>query len=147
MTLYREGFYGYLQNPLQCNVNALNPACDVQVTIEVYTMKQTVNFSDFCDAFRAYDRYDQFGYQALMVIFEYLEEMEESTGQELELDVVAICCDYSTDPYKNIADNYSIDLSDADGDEDAEKQIVLDYLNDNTMVLGETDCEIVYQCF
>ena len=110
-------------------------------------MKQSVTFSAFVDAFHAYDRYDAFGYQALRVIFDYLESYEEDLGEEVELDVIAICCDYSTEHYKDIADNYSIDLSNADGDEDSEKQIVLDYLNDNTMVLGETDCEIVYQCF
>ena len=110
-------------------------------------MKQSINFSAFVDAFRAYDRYDQFGYQALRVIFDYLEQYEQDCNEELELDVIAICCDYSTDHYKDIADNYRIDLSEADGDEDDEKQIVLDYLNDNTMVLGETDCEIVYQVF
>lgn len=109
-------------------------------------MKQTINFSDFVDAFRAYDRYDQFGYQALMVIFEYLEELEESTGQELELDVVAICCDYATDNWESISENYSIDLSDFE-DEEEKKQAVIDYLNDQTIVLGETDCEIVYQIF
>jgi len=109
-------------------------------------MKQTINFSDFVDAFRAYDRYDQFGYQALMVIFEHLEELEESTGQELELDVVAICCDYATDNWESISENYSIDLSDFE-DEEEKKQAVIDYLNDQTIVLGETDCEIVYQIF
>jgi hypothetical protein len=110
-------------------------------------MKQSVTFSGFVDAFRAYDRYGNFGYEALRVIFDYLEQYEQDTGEELELDVIAICCDYDSSHYKDIADNYRIDLSDADGDEDDEKQIVLDYLNDNTMVLGETDCEIVYQCF
>jgi hypothetical protein len=110
-------------------------------------MKQSVNFSAFVDAFQDHDRYDQFGYQALRVIFEYLEQYEQDCNEELELDVIAICCDYSTDHYKDIANNYKIDLSDAEGDEDAEKEIVLDYLNDNTMVLGETDCEIVYQVF
>jgi hypothetical protein len=109
-------------------------------------MKQTINFSDFVDAFRAYDRYDQFGYQALMVIFEYLEEMEESTGQELELDVVAICCEYTTDNWHDIASNYSIEI-DENENEDEQKQQVIDYLNENTVVLGETDCEIVYQIF
>jgi hypothetical protein len=109
-------------------------------------MKQTINFSDFVDAFRAYDRYDQFGYQALMVIFEYLEEMEESTGQELELDVVAICCEYATDNWMDIAANYSIEI-DENENEDEQKQQVIDYLNENTVVLGETDCEIVYQIF
>ncbi len=110
-------------------------------------MKQSVTFSDFVDAFRAYDRYDQFGYKALRVIFDYLEQYEQDCNEELELDVITICCDYDSSHYKDIADNYRIDLSDADGDEDDEKQIVLDYLNDNTMVLGETDCEIVYQVF
>lgn len=109
-------------------------------------MKQTVNFSDFVDAFRAYDRYDQFGYQALMVIFEHLEEIENSTGQELELDVVSICCDYATDNWENIAENYSIDLSDFD-DEEEKQEAVIEYLNENTIVLGQTDCEIVYQVF
>jgi hypothetical protein len=110
-------------------------------------MKQTVNFSSFVDAFRAYDRYNQYGYQALRVIFDFLEQYEQDCNEELELDVIAICCEYDSSHYKDIADNYRIDLSDANGDEDAEKQIVLDYLNHNTMVLGETDCEIVYQCF
>lgn len=109
-------------------------------------MKQTVNFSHFVDAFRAYDRYDQFGYQALMVIFEYLEELEESTGQELELDVVAICCDYATDNWEAIAENYSIDLDGLD-DEEEKQEAVIEYLNENTIVLGQTDCEIVYQAF
>lgn len=109
-------------------------------------MKQTVNFSDFVDAFRAYDRYDQFGYQALMVVFEHLEELEESTGQELELDVVAICCDYATDNWEAIAENYSIDLDGLD-DEDEKQEAVVEYLNNHTIVLGQTDCEIVYQVF
>ena len=133
---------------MQCNDTALNPACDVQAQpTEAYIMKQSVNFSDFVYAFHVYNRYDQFGYQALRVIFDYLEQYEQDCNEELELDVIAICCDYSTDHYKDIADNYKIDLSDAEGDEDAEKEIVLDYLNNNTMVLGETDCEIVYQVF
>lgn len=109
-------------------------------------MKQTVNFSDFVDAFRAYDRYDQFGYQALMVVFEYLEELEESSGQELELDVIAICCDYVTDNWEAIAENYSIDLSGLD-DEEEKQEAVVEYLNNHTIVLGQTDCEIVYQVF
>jgi predicted solute-binding protein len=109
-------------------------------------MKQTVNFSDFVDAFKAYDRYDQFGYQALMIVFEYLEELEESTGEELELDVVSICCDYATDNWHDIAVNYSIEI-DENENEDEQKQQVIDYLNENTVVLGETDCEIVYQIF
>lgn len=109
-------------------------------------MKTAVTFSSFIDAFRAMNRYDQFGYQALRVIFDYLEEYEESTGEEIELDVIAICCGYESQHWKDIADVYGIELEATDSDEDQKKQ-VKDFLEVETIVLGETDCEIVYQQF
>lgn len=109
-------------------------------------MKQSVNFSDFVDAFHAFNRYDQFGYEALKIIFEYLEEYEEATGEEIELDVIAICCDYNAEHYTSIASNYSIDLDGLDDDE--AKQAVIEYVQDNSAYLGEaTDGKLVYQCF
>lgn len=109
-------------------------------------MKQSVNFHDFIDAFKAYDRYDQFGYEALRIVFDYLENYEEETGQEIELDVVAICCDYSAENYTDIASNYSIDLEGLDDDE--AKNAVNEYLQDNTSYLGEAyDGHLVYQVF
>jgi len=103
-------------------------------------MKQSVNFSAFCDAFHAYKRYDQFGYQALQILFEYLEEMESETGEELELDVIALCCDYSVDSVADIAENYGIDLSDCE-DEDSKRDAVTEYLNDNTIVCGDFETD------
>jgi hypothetical protein len=103
-------------------------------------MKQTINLSSFCDAFHAYKRYDQFGYQALECLFEYLEELESETGEELELDVIALCCDYSVDSVADIASNYDIDLSECE-DDDARRDAVLDYLQDNTQICGEYDGE------
>ena len=69
-------------------------------------MKQTINQSQFIDAFRSYDRYEQFGYQALCSLFDYLQDIDE----EIELDVIALCCDYSVDSVEDIASNYSIDI-------------------------------------
>lgn len=113
-------------------------------------MKQSINFSSFVDAFHAHKRYDQFGYEALRVIFDYLEEYEESTGEEIELDVIAICCDYNVDTWENIAKNYNIDFEgiDAYNDEEVAIDAVKDYLSYHTTVLGETDDgQIVYQVF
>jgi hypothetical protein len=73
-------------------------------------MKTTVNQSAFMDAFHAHDRYEQFGYAALSSLFDYLEQYEENTNKEIELDVIALCCDYSVDTVKDIASNYSIDI-------------------------------------
>lgn len=108
-------------------------------------MKTTVNFSDFVDAFRRYDRYDQFGYDALRIIFDYLEEYEDSTGEEVELDVIGICCDYSVNSPDDIAQNYSIDIEDMDEDKIADT--VREYLEENTTILGETGGQFVYQQF
>ncbi len=110
-------------------------------------MKQSINFSQFVDAFHAYGRYDSFGYDALRLIFDYLEQYEQDCNEELELDVIAICCDYTVQGHTGIAQDYNIDLSDADGDADEEEQIVLEYLNDHTYVLGQCKDGIVYQCF
>jgi len=107
-------------------------------------MKQSVNFSAFIDAFHAHGRYDQFGYEALKVLFEYLEELEADTGEELELDVIALCCDYSVDSPEDIADQYGIDLTDCEDDDD-KLDTVTEWLSDNTSVCGTTPTgQIVY---
>ena len=54
-------------------------------------MKKTINFYDFERAFSNADRANQFSYEGQRALFEYLEEYEESTGEEIELDVIAFC--------------------------------------------------------
>ena len=80
------------------------------------------------------------------MLFECLEQCGEGCGQEVDLDVIALCCEFYEDDWESIADNYSIDLSECEDDDD-KKDAVLDYLNDNTMVCGETPHSIVYQAF
>ena len=101
-------------------------------------MKTTVNEFEFIEAFRRYDRFDQFGTTALRSLFDYLEDLESDTGEELELDVIALCCDYSVDTVEEIAEAYRIDI--AGLDEEEARSAVLDYLNDNTTVVDD-DCD------
>ena len=114
-------------------------------------MKTTVSRYDFERAFIDADRKENFSYQGLKALFDYFEEYEEATGQEIELDVIAICCDYNEDTVADIARNYSIDLNDADPEaddyEDQCRQIVFDYLSDHTSVVGDTADGFVYACF
>ena len=57
-------------------------------------MKITINFSQFCDAFS--DSYkNNFSYEGKEALFDYLENYENDTGEEVELDTIALCCDYS----------------------------------------------------
>ena len=57
-------------------------------------MKTTVNYNDFADAFRRYDRANQFSRAGLRALFDHLEELERETGDEYELDVIGLCVDF-----------------------------------------------------
>jgi hypothetical protein len=103
--------------------------------------------SQFRDEFLASNRADQFSYEALGMLFDYLEEADSN----YELDIVAICCEYAEETVGDIAINYSIDLSELDpeaGDyEEQCRQIVYDYLSDRTSVVGDTASGFVYAQF
>ena len=99
-------------------------------------MKQTVHFHTFQQAFEAI-RPDNFSYEGLTALFDYLEAYEDDTGEELELDVIALCCDFSEDWADNIAADYGIDIKDAEGDPEAVATIVRDYLQDEGAYIGE----------
>jgi hypothetical protein len=109
-------------------------------------MKTTVSRYDFERAFVDAGRKDQFSHEALGLLFDYLEEYEESTGEEIELDVVALCCDYCEDTWQSIARAFNIEL-DENEDEDEQKQQVQDFLEVETVVVGETEDGFVYACF
>ena len=105
------------------------------------------NVYQFREAFRLAGRSDQFSYEGLEVLFNYLDDMSEDTGESIELDVVALCCEYYEGSIEEIIANYDIDVSDADGDEDEVKTIVEEYLQDNTSVCGEVSDGFVYAAF
>ncbi len=58
-------------------------------------MYKTINFHDFQNAFQNCNRANQFSYEALRALFDYLEELELDTGVPMELDVIALCCEFS----------------------------------------------------
>lgn len=103
-----------------------------------------VTLSDFRDAFRAAGRKDQFSYDGLRVIFDYMEELEDSIGEPVELDVIAICCDYAEMTPEEIIEAYSIPYDAAD--DDLWKTVRV-YLRNHTFIVGETDDTIVFAQF
>jgi hypothetical protein len=102
-------------------------------------MIQTINSSDFMHAFHSHNRYDQFGYEALNILFEYFEEV----NPDMELDVIALCCEYSHESWRGIASDYDIDVEGITDDDEGE-EIVREWLNEHTVIVGETDTGFVY---
>jgi len=105
-------------------------------------MIQTVYLDDFRQAFHNMGRGDQFSYEALELIFDYLEECDPDS----ELDVIAICCDFCEMTMDEILDSYDIVDADPDyfADEDDKKDEVIRFLENSTSVVGETDSTIVF---
>ena len=96
-------------------------------------MKTTVNIYQFRNEFEQ-TRPNNFSYDGLTALFDYLEEYEESCNTEVELDVIALCCEFTE--YVDLAEiqqNYT----DIESMED---------LNDHTMVI-EFDGGIIIQNF
>tara|TARA_B100001113_G_C20703002_1_gene445983 strand:- start:127 stop:462 length:336 start_codon:yes stop_codon:yes gene_type:complete len=93
-------------------------------------MKETVTVYRFRDAFKQSDTYkNNFSYEGLYALFEYFEQLEDDICEEIELDVVAICCDYTE--YDNLNDF----------NDDYKYQYTRDELEDETIVIDIPDTE------
>lgn len=99
-------------------------------------MKQSVNLYTFRTAFLDV-RPDNFSYTGLETLFDYLTELEDDIDEELELDVIAICCDFSEDSAVDIARNYNIDLSECVDNVDR-FNTVKEHLENEGCFVGET---------
>ena len=77
-------------------------------------MYQTIGKCQFHDAFKSMGRDNQFSYEGLDALYDYLEQYEEDTGEKIELDVIALCCEYSEyDNLEQFRNDY--DSKDEDG--------------------------------
>lgn len=106
-------------------------------------MKQTVTQADFLEAFRQADRTDNFSADALVALFNYFEEIDP----DMELDVIAICCEYSESTYEDVADSYKIETTDHCDDSEELNLTVIEYLKENTSVVAELADTVVYAQF
>lgn len=109
----------------------------------IYT--QITNSQQFAEAFLHLGRGVQFTLSGFSVLFKYLEESE----QDIELDVIALCCDFAESSVEELLNDYEIDIEGLNPVEDAEevKGVVRAYLEDNTIGIGETPDGLVYGSF
>lgn len=107
-------------------------------------MKNTVTKSQFIDAFENKGRGGSFSYAGFSALFDYLEELEDDCGTEIELDPVAFDCEYAE--YTNLAsfrDDYFADTkqareelnADEDTEEDELDELTREYIHDNGQLI------------
>ena len=98
-------------------------------------MIATVSKSEFRDAFHSMNRQDNFSYEGLGALYDYLVDLEEDCGTPFELDVIAICCDFCEfDDLDEVRESYY----------DIES---LDDLRDNTTVIECDNGHIIIQSY
>lgn len=100
-------------------------------------MKKTLGFCDFCDEFGG-ERKNQFTYNGKHALFDLLVELEESTGEEIECDIIAFCCEYSETNLE--------DWNDENEDEQFQStEDLVEHLSSLSGLVKEYDGAIVYQ--
>jgi hypothetical protein len=114
-------------------------------------MKTTVSVYDFRDAFLQSDTYkDNFSYEGLTALFDYLEEYEEGAGEEIDFDMIALCCEFTEydsaiEAVQNY-DDFELKPTSTEEEEDSENKRALEWLHKNTQVI-EFDGGIIIQDF
>lgn len=62
------------------------------------------------ERFEQMGRENQFSRQGLGAILDYYEDLESDTGEETELDVIALCCEWSEyESWGKLVDDYGDD--------------------------------------
>ncbi len=102
-------------------------------------MKTIVSEFQFVEAFRLCGRESQFTVPARRALFAHLEDYEKSTCFELELDPIAVCCEFAEH-------SSAIAASKEYGQSFESESEALDWLQDRTQVV-EFDGGLVIQQF
>lgn len=123
---------------------------------------ETLNASDLYNMACRMDRGHNFGYDGWLAIGDYLEQLSDDTGENIEVDIVEICCEYSmaesveefyNGHKKSMGySNYGIKTDDPSIDweelEDEEKlEAIENYLQENTSIVTCQENLIIWQAF
>jgi len=95
-------------------------------------MIQTINEYQFADAFKSI-RPDNFSYSGLKALYDYLEDYEDDTGGQIELDVIGLCCEYvEYEDLETFQEEYSREYESIEDIEQATTVIMID---DNSFII------------
>jgi hypothetical protein len=107
-------------------------------------MKQTLNKDTFRFLMNQI-RPENFSYEGQGFLFDYFEEYENYSDEQIEFDPIAFCCEFSEAHFDEVANNVLGDdieqqlMEDCEGlDEEETAKKVAEYLSEKTTVLGIT---------
>ena len=116
-------------------------------------MIEQVSFNAFCDAFKGdvgSNRENQFSYDGKKALYDYLEEYEESTNTKVELDIIALCCEYTEfDSVEDYLESYNTDIEreEYDTEEEYNKAVLNEIQEKTTLINIEKSNHFIIQNF
>ena len=103
-------------------------------------MYRTINEYEFRQAFKDIDR-DYYSYDGYTALYEFLDEICSSDDKGFELDVIAICCDFTE--YENLKEFQSEYYDDVAGD----KFETIEEIEEETIVIKLDNGGFIIQVF
>ena len=98
-------------------------------------MIRTINEYDFIKEFHKMGRGNNFSTSGLIALYEYLTMLGDDLGQPIELDVIALCCEYAE--YDNL-EEFQADYGD-------EYETIEDIQSATSVIMIDDDSFIIQQ--
>ncbi len=105
-------------------------------------MYQEITKDMFRDEFKRCGRGNQFSYEALGHLYDWLEEVYAENPCGMELDVIALCCDFAESTFDEIRSDYRNKF-----EPDATNEELLKELQNETCVVWHDNLVVLYQQF
>ncbi len=101
-------------------------------------MKTEVYRSEFIDYFLKSDTYkNNFSYEGLNSLYDYLIQYEEDTSETIEFDLVALCCDFVE--YASLEDyliEYTTEIDKEEFEEEEFEEAVIKEIQERTTYIN-----------
>lgn len=97
------------------------------------------------ELFRKYGRENHFSYEGFNALYDYLDEYSDEMNEPFEVDVIALCCDFTEySDWEELYNNYSYSYNDKSKtfeelEEDGELDNFKEWVQDRTTVIEVTD--------
>lgn len=97
-----------------------------------------VYFNDFLDEFEKHGRENQFSYEGKKALFDYLNQLSEDIREPIELDVIAICCDFTEyGCLEEFTDAYGYTVGEVDSIDDIQDYTIVIKIDDESFIIQD----------
>jgi hypothetical protein len=109
-------------------------------------MKETLTRYDFIDSMQKYAS-GSFSYEGLEMLFDFLTEVENDSGIEIEFDPICFRSEFAESSVNDICSDYGIEIEEGLSESEIIDKVVK-ILGDKTYVIGLTSKgNVLYQIF